>query len=107
MHTGALSLLQYKIRPSNPLSCIGEYGPLMAAALGPVAPLIKMVVAFELSSAIAAASAAAYAAACARAGGSQCRVQLTCTVKASVRQQGVVLLQRAHATAARDGGLGA
>ncbi len=58
MQTEASPLLQYITRPSNPLSCVGEYCPLIAAALGPVVPLIKMAVAFELTSPTAAASAA-------------------------------------------------
>ena len=56
MHMEASPFLRYKMRPSSPLSCVGEYGPLMQAAKGPTAPLMKMVVAFELPSAIAAAS---------------------------------------------------
>jgi hypothetical protein len=56
MHMEASPFLRYKMRPSSPLSCVGEYGPLMQAAKGPLAPLMKMTVALELPSAIAAAS---------------------------------------------------
>ena len=64
MQTEASPLLQYITRPSSPLSCVGEYGPLMTAALGPVAPLIKITVAVELSSPTTSVSNAV----CSRAG---------------------------------------